>query len=77
MSNIDLTQVACSMSTREQSFQVTSGSDGSIKIETNTPQASEWLKTIFNRALNTWDEAPAEVKELGDLVIDGKSLQSY
>jgi hypothetical protein len=31
----------------------------------------------INRALNTWDEASAELKELGDMLTHGKILQDY
>ena len=31
----------------------------------------------INRALNTWDDAPAEMKELGDMLTHGKILQDY
>lgn len=34
----------------------------------------QWL---VRRALNTWDSAPAQVKEFGDLVTEGTILQDY
>ena len=37
----------------------------------------ETFKTILARALNTWDKAPAEWKQLADVVIHGKSFQNY
>lgn len=77
MSNLDLSQATSSLSTHRLAFTVHSGSDGSTKVEAHTPEATEWLRIVLNRALNTWDEAPGEVKELGDLVIDGRPLQRY
>lgn len=32
---------------------------------------------LLGRALNTWDNAPAELKELGDIAIHGYPLQDY
>ena len=35
------------------------------------------FKQLLARALNTWDNAPAELKELGDIVEVGYPLQDY
>jgi len=35
------------------------------------------FKTLVNRGLNTWDEAPPELKEFADILIHGKALQDY
>ena len=35
------------------------------------------FQTILNRALNTWDTAPAEWKELSDVLNHGNTLQNY
>lgn len=32
---------------------------------------------LINRGLNTWDRAPAAIKELGDLITNGKITQNY
>lgn len=39
--------------------------------------SGEHLKQILARALNTWDNAPAEVKELHDVVVHGWVMQDY
>lgn len=35
------------------------------------------FKKLVDKALNCWDEAPAEIKELGDYLTHGKILQDY
>lgn len=35
------------------------------------------LITILSRALNCWPEAPAEWKQLADMLVHGKVLQNY
>ena len=35
------------------------------------------FKHLINRGLNTWDRAPARIKELGDLIIHGEITQNY
>lgn len=42
-----------------------------------TAESIENFKALMNRALNTWDNAPVELKELGDMVVQGKILQDY
>jgi alkylhydroperoxidase/carboxymuconolactone decarboxylase family protein YurZ len=37
----------------------------------------ERLKTLVDRALNTWDSAHPELKELGDMLTHGKVTQDY
>lgn len=37
----------------------------------------ENMKQLTARALNTWDQAPPEVKEFGDMVTCGQPLQDY
>lgn len=32
---------------------------------------------LVNRALNCWPNAPAELKQLGDMLTEGKILQDY
>lgn len=39
--------------------------------------SGEHLKQILARALNTWDNAPPEVKELHDVVVHGWVMQDY
>jgi hypothetical protein len=35
------------------------------------------FKQLVRRALNTWDHAPPEIKEFGDMVEHGRVLQDY
>jgi hypothetical protein len=35
------------------------------------------FKTLVQRALNTWPDAPPELKEFADLLLEGKVLQDY
>lgn len=35
------------------------------------------FKSVLNRALNTWDTAPSEWKELADILEHGIALQDY
>lgn len=35
------------------------------------------FQRLVNRALGTWDNAPAQIKEFGDMVTEGKILQDY
>lgn len=37
----------------------------------------ESFKTLVQRAMNTWPDAPAELKEFADLLLEGKILQDY
>jgi hypothetical protein len=37
----------------------------------------ENFKKMVSRGMNTWDSAPAELKEFADLLIEGKILQDY
>lgn len=47
-----------------------------ILIVTGT-ESIELFKKFCNRALNTWEEAPRELKALGDIVSHGIPLQDY
>lgn len=40
-------------------------------------ESHESFKKLVRRALNTWDEAPAELKEFGDILEFGAPLQDY
>lgn len=35
------------------------------------------FKMMVRRALNVWPDAPPEIKEFGDLILEGKVLQDY
>jgi len=40
-------------------------------------QAVPAFKDLVQRAMNTWPDAPAELKEFADLLLEGKILQDY
>jgi hypothetical protein len=42
-----------------------------------TEESMEDFIKLVNRALNTWDDAPKDLKELGDMLVHGKVLQDY
>lgn len=46
-------------------------------IRISGPDSIEQFKQLVNRAMNTWDRAPAELKEFADMVTVGKILQPY
>lgn len=52
---------------------------GTISKSVTADTAADWQKiqTVFQRALNLWPDAPPEIKELADIVIEGKPLQDY
>jgi hypothetical protein len=56
-------------------------SAGTIKnigmIEIEDTKDLELLREIFQRALNTWEQCPPEVKEIADNLIYGKSFPPY
>lgn len=35
------------------------------------------FKQAINRAMNVWDGAPWQMKELGDMITEGKLMQDY
>lgn len=39
--------------------------------------STDLFAQLVGRALNTWDSAPAVIKEFGDLVTHGALLQDY
>lgn len=42
-----------------------------------TGASLERLQTLVDRALNTWDSAHPELKELGDMLTHGRITQDY
>jgi hypothetical protein len=42
-----------------------------------TEESMESFTKMVNRALNTWDDAPKDLKELGDMLVHGRVLQDY
>lgn len=42
-----------------------------------SPKALPAFKSLVQRAMNTWPDAPAELKEFADLLLEGKILQDY
>lgn len=48
-----------------------------VQIACFNNAAAALLKEVFQRATNLWPDAPPEIKELADLVIDGEIKQNY
>lgn len=48
-----------------------------IQIQLCKHETTENFKTLVQRAMNTWPDAPAELKEFADLLLEGKILQDY
>lgn len=48
-----------------------------IQLTLEDKEAIASFQELMNRALNTWDAAPPEWKELADRIEHGKSLQDY
>ena len=42
-----------------------------------TADSLQNFNTLVNRALNCWDSAPAELKELGDMLTHGYITQTH
>jgi hypothetical protein len=42
-----------------------------------TADSIQNFNTLVNRALNCWDSAPAELKELGDMLTHGYITQTH
>lgn len=43
----------------------------------NECMSIENFKALIRRGLNTWDDAPPELKQLGDMLDHGRILQTY
>jgi len=59
--------------------RVSRGPDNSI-AELHISITSESIplfKQLIDRALNTWDSAPKEIKELGDMITHGRITQDH
>ena len=52
------------------------GNTAAIQITIPIERVTEF-KAILNRALNTWQDAPPEWKELSDILEHGQMLQDY
>jgi hypothetical protein len=52
---------------------------GTLRKTIEAETAEDWamLQNVFQRACNLWPDAPAKVKEIADVVTNGKVLQSY
>ena len=48
-----------------------------LTVRFQTPKTINAFRTALNRALNCWPEAPAELKELSDMLEHGRILQDY
>lgn len=52
------------------------GSVGEIKLSI-TAESIPLFTALIDRALNCWDSAPAELKELGDMLTHGRITQNH
>lgn len=52
---------------------------GTIRKTIEADTAEDWkhLQQVFQRACNLWPDAPAAIKEIADVVTNGKVLQDY
>lgn len=48
-----------------------------VRVYIQGKDSIEQFKVLLNRALNTWDDAPPELKALADQIIYGQQLQDY
>ena len=48
-----------------------------VRVYIQGKESIEQFKVLLNRALNTWDDAPPELKALADTIIYGQQLQDY
>lgn len=62
--------------TSSNSITVVSWSDNSLSL-TIQSQLVPQFKDLINRALNCFPDAHPELKELGDILTEGKVLQDY
>ena len=53
------------------------GTDGNWKMIIMSVDSVPGFIQLLNRALNTWDDAPPELKALADTIIYGQQLQDY
>lgn len=75
--NLDITPYGPIRTTTKHEFILTeSAVTNSLVVSIHQSQI-ENFKTLVNRALNVWPDAPPELKEFGDLLLEGKILQDY
>lgn len=59
-----------------QAHRKPDGSIGELKISVTEESLPDFI-SLINRALNCWDTAPRELKELGDLITHGRVTQDH
>lgn len=70
------------ISLREDKFQEDENCGGGVSflgytIQLRNVDSIEHFKLMVRRALNVWPDAPPEIKEFGDRLLEGKLLQDY
>ena len=48
-----------------------------VTIQIHGNESLRAFQQLISRGANTWDQAPAEIKQLHDAVVHGKILQDY
>ena len=49
----------------------------SIVVVVDSPESLAAFSQMVNRGVQTWTDAPTEIKEFADEVISGKHMQNY
>ena len=55
----------------------TDGTLAQITIRIDDEQSLNNFRTLVNRALNCWGQAPKDLKELGDILTPGRITQDH
>jgi hypothetical protein len=58
-------------------FLSTSYDSPDRNIHIHGHNAIKWFSKLIHRGMNTWDEAPHEIKAFADQFIHGQELQDY
>lgn len=53
------------------------GTLADITLKLDDEQSLKEFRELVNRALNCWDQAPKDLKELGDILTHGRITQDH
>lgn len=53
------------------------GTLADLTIKIDDEQSLNNFRTLVNRALNCWDQAPKDLKDLGDILTHGRITQDH
>lgn len=65
------------MISNTENCMIVTSSDGSYITLSMGGAMLPAFKSLVQRAMNTWADAPPELKEFADLILDGKVQQDY